>query len=557
MRKITLWLFAAMLFSYIGAKAQSDVIVLDLSKPTSPTEITLNEQGYWDKTYSTADKWKHLEFGLFSLTHCIHGFGGDDVGGGMSYWDGFTYCTSGDATDYGISGSSDGWVPQQWGCIAGGGIKTDEQGNVVKDKDGVVVAEKGKPYIVAYWGYWEEDKNDGIPACQIDFTDGKLYFTHGIYVCNHPWPYYGNIHGDGFARPFTEENDSFKLYIHGLNEYGKPTGGIVEYTLADTKGDANGYFSANQSNKWEWVDLSSLGSVSGIYFTMSSTDSDPIYGMNTACYFCIDKLTVSSVPASERPSRPSELECIPSETTLECTWEAPSSGSVAGYNVYVNDKLYAKVTETIYTVEHLSPYTDYTVKVEAYSSNGEISDPAILQTKTTDETKPTTPASLQVTEITNYTISVSWEASSDNVGVTEYHIYLNGERFKRITGGGLSYTLTALDADTEYTIAVEARDEAGNRSEQISIQARTQSTGTAIQQTELKPHVCQDLTTNYLYLTLTRPQKVRIYNLHGMKLIDVQGIAGENTIDLSDYPAGIYILLSDEISQRIIKKDIQ
>ena len=40
---------------------------------------------------------------------------------------------------------------------------------------------------------------------------------------------------------------------------------------------------------WTWVDLSSLGEVSGLQFTLSSSDNGE-YGMNTPAYFAIDDI---------------------------------------------------------------------------------------------------------------------------------------------------------------------------------------------------------------------------------------------------------------------------
>ena len=94
------------------AYSAGDTITLNLSAPTSPTSFPVDgTKGYWTETYS--NNYPYIEFGLFKLTHLIGGMGGTDVGGGMSYWDGFTYCTNGDNTNYGEVGNSSGWVPNQ------------------------------------------------------------------------------------------------------------------------------------------------------------------------------------------------------------------------------------------------------------------------------------------------------------------------------------------------------------------------------------------------------------------------------------------------------------
>ena len=542
--------FASLLVLPVGAEA--DTIVMDLSRPTRPAEITLNSEGYWDEVYNTSDEYKHVEFGLFSVTHCIHGFGGTDVGGGMTYWDGFVYSVNGDNADYGVTGSSDGWLMKQWGCMAGGGIKTDAGGNVVKDADGRVVSEKGVPYLVGYWGYYEEEINGKEPSCQINFTDGNLYRTLGIYLCNHPWPYYGNIHGDGFARPFDLPGDEFAIYIHGVNERGEDVGRVVKHVFADTEDTGDGLYQVRQSDRWEWVDLSALGSVAGIYFTMTSTDSDPIYGMNTACYFCVDRLTVEA-DSEARPSRPSGLEWTAGETEIDLTWTA-SSGGAMGYNVYLDGSLYEKVTATECTVTGLDPYTEYTVTIEAYTATGIVSDPLEAVVMTTDETAPSAPSSITITGTTEYTLTVAWGAASDNVAVKEYHIYLNGDRMKRVAGDVLSYTLTALDPGVEYEVDVEARDAAGNRSEQVKTTAVTAST-TALDGNGVSiPAAYPNPTDGVFFLYLTHDQRIALYDLRGVVVHVEECHSGENTVDISHLPSGIYILRCEELSQRIVKR---
>jgi len=455
---------------------------------------------------------------LFSLTHILNGFGGTDVGGGMSYWDGFTYCTSGDTDDYGERGSSDGWVAQQWGCTAGGGIKTDETGAVMTGNNDKALVEKGIPYLVAYWGYWIETIDAGAPCLQIKFTDGNQYQPVGIYINNHPWPYYGNIHGDGFAAPFGE-GDFFKLYIHGLNKAGEDIGVAVEHTLAEFKDGA-----LHQSPDWEWVDLSALGTVSGIYFTMETSDADRIFGPNTAVYFCLDKLQVRSPQETTAPARPTGLQSTAHETTIEFSWNASTGAAgVKGYNLYLDDVFKTFVSATQYNFTGLQPYTPYTLTVEAVANDNMLSEKASLPVQTTDETPPTMPTNLQGTVINQYSISLSWNASTDNVAVTEYHIYLNGERERRVYT--LGYTLTGLDPETIYLIEVEARDAAGNRSEKASILLSTSKTTDTI-------NVFADSET-----------PIRICNLQGIEVKEA----------VSKLPAGIYIFQYKNKTVKIIK----
>ena len=253
-----------------ASAVMANVITLDLSKPVNPTSLEYNENGIWTECYNDVD-YTWLAFGDedcgFLLSHLI---GGEGSSWGGYYWDGFCPAIGGDITDYGQSGSSDGWTVKYGGCMAGGGCVINE--------DGTVTADPAQPYIVGYWGSWSED-----PTNQVKYADndGNTTFKPvGVYVCNHPWPYYGCLHGDGFGRAF-EEGDYFELIAHGVDADGNETTtsiNLVEFTNGELKA----------LNDWTFFDLSSLGEVESVYFTMNSTDSGA-YGMNTSAYFCMDK----------------------------------------------------------------------------------------------------------------------------------------------------------------------------------------------------------------------------------------------------------------------------
>ncbi|HSM63943.1 MAG TPA: GEVED domain-containing protein, partial [Gillisia sp.] len=77
-----------------------------------------------------------------------------------------------------------------------------------------------------------------------------------------------------------------------------------------------------------------------------------------------------------------------------------------------------------------------------------------------DTTAPTAPSSLSASGTTQTTTSLSWNASSDNVGVTGYNVYQGGSLIGTITG--TSTSITGLSASTTYSFYVKAKDLAGN-----------------------------------------------------------------------------------------------
>jgi len=79
-----------------------------------------------------------------------------------------------------------------------------------------------------------------------------------------------------------------------------------------------------------------------------------------------------------------------------------------------------------------------------------------------DTQPPTVPGSLRVTGKSSVTISLAWNASTDNVGVTGYDVIRGGTRVATVNT--LSYTDPNLTPNTTYSYVVKARDAAGNLS---------------------------------------------------------------------------------------------
>ena len=84
---------------------------------------------------------------------------------------------------------------------------------------------------------------------------------------------------------------------------------------------------------------------------------------------------------------------------------------------------------------------------------------------------PTSPANLQATAVTSNSISLQWDAATDNVGVTGYRILRSGQFLA--TANGLNFTDSGLQVGTTYAYSVSAVDAAGNRSVETAISAMT------------------------------------------------------------------------------------
>ena len=116
----------------------------------------------------------------------------------------------------------------------------------------------------------------------------------------------------------------------------------------------------------------------------------------------------------------------------------------------VNAREIARNNAIYGTQNNRNPYIDHPEYVQA------------VWNPTADSQAPTAPTSLAVTGTTTSTVSISWLASTDNVAVTGYNVYMNNVLKTTVTG--LSTTITGLTASTAYSFYVTAKDAAANSS---------------------------------------------------------------------------------------------
>ncbi|TXF90758.1 S8 family serine peptidase [Neolewinella aurantiaca] len=79
-----------------------------------------------------------------------------------------------------------------------------------------------------------------------------------------------------------------------------------------------------------------------------------------------------------------------------------------------------------------------------------------------DTAPPSTPTGVSVSNEAETSVLLSWNASSDNVGVTGYNIFVDGASAGSVSG--TSATINGLTACTTYSFSVSAFDAAGNTS---------------------------------------------------------------------------------------------
>lgn len=163
--------------------------------------------------------------------------------GGYASWDGFAYSTM-TSTVYAS-------LDDQYNSCVGSGV------------DG------SQTYAVAYYSAYM-----GTEPTLIE-SNGNAFTPTGCYVTNNAYAYLSMLNGDAYSKQF-DDTDWFLLTATGYLD-GEATAQAEFYLAKD----------GNIVNDWQWFDLSTLGTVDEIHFTLSSSDTGA-WGMNTPAYFCMD-----------------------------------------------------------------------------------------------------------------------------------------------------------------------------------------------------------------------------------------------------------------------------
>lgn len=120
----------------------------------------------------------------------------------------------------------------------------------------------------------------------------------GLYLTNSTYAYLSIRDGDAFSKKFGgvdgSDPDFFLLTIKKYLD-GQLSTDSIDFYLADYR-----FENSDEDyivDEWTFVDLSSLGQVDSLSFTLSSTDVGQ-FGMNTPAYFCIDDVQTSMITST-------------------------------------------------------------------------------------------------------------------------------------------------------------------------------------------------------------------------------------------------------------------
>jgi chitodextrinase len=221
--------------------------------------------------------------------------------------------------------------------------------------------------------------------------------------------------------------------------------------------------------------LSNLGCGTSHTFAVDAFD---VAGNRSAA--ATSSFATTSCADAQAPTAPTGLTVSGVGTTSATLGWSQSTDNVgvAGYGVYVGSQRVATTSSTSYALASLPCGTASRVGVDAYDAAGNrstVSSVTVTTAACPDTQPPTVPTALAVTTIGTTSATVAWSASTDDVGVVGYGVYVGTQLLG--TTAATSYQLSGLTCGTTYAVSVDAFDAAGNRSQRAPVSVTTSTCG--------------------------------------------------------------------------------
>ncbi len=350
-------------------------------------------------------------------------------------------------------------------------------------------------------------------------------------------------HGSWNNRRCVEDN-SYLGYHLGVLRYSSATACLNEIGFVDTTSDAN------KLNSDSWRNNFALA-----YFNALKSN------LNLTC-------SAASAPGSFTLTL--TPECVGTATRNRLNWTA--SANATGYDIYRNGALYASnIAGTQYLNTAVTAGTAYTYYVRARNgslgtnnSNGTLSATTLNCSATPGSFTVALTATCSGSQSA---INVTWTTSSN---ATSYDIYRNGNLYAQDLTGNSFLNTYLINAGTTYTYYVRAKNANGainnsngtlSRTAISCSSARTANSINSEEEIKLYPNPNNGKFTLSLSKQVENKASYAIYDVTGKliqnKELNENNLNSEIEVDISNFPAGIYMVNITIDNQEFTKKVVK
>ena len=268
----------------------------------------------------------------------------------------------------------------------------------------------------------------------------------------------------------TNGNQNYTLIVTGVGSSAPPTcdATISSFPYAEGFENTLGQWTQGSGDDFDWAVQSGAtpssgtgpsAAAAGTYYVYAetSTPNNPSKTtiLNSPCF------NLTGVNAPEATFQYQMTGTAVGNVKLEVRQDGASTWSQVWTKV--GDQGAAWISETV----NLAAYAGNTIQLRFVATSGTswsgdiaIDDFGLNGTVAADTQAPSNPTSLTAGGATDTTVDLSWNASSDNVGVTGYDVYQGATNLGSVAG--TTAQITGLTAATAYTFRVRAKDAAGN-----------------------------------------------------------------------------------------------
>ena len=171
---------------------------------------------------------------------------------------------------------------------------------------------------------------------------------------------------------------------------------------------------------------------------------------------------------NEAPTVPTNVTLMGITTSsINISWTTSQDNeAVSKYEIYANGELNGETANITYTASGLSSNTTYAITVLAkdIANNKSAQSTAVNGTTLADNTAPTVPTNVTISNQAGTSFKVNWTASTDNSTTIEYDVFVDGNLNGTTTN--INYDVTDLTTSATYSVSVLAKDATNNMSAQ-------------------------------------------------------------------------------------------